>query len=437
MLGMRVLKNVAIYLLLGLLCLGILSVGTPVYGWLQRTIHRDFHWTYNWIEWRWSLDIPVDYYIAYAVVPLGERLREGQRLWGTLVTTDDQYLKGLAGALKSLASQEGYGYYDTANFILAFVQSLPYIPDDVSTPYDEFPKFPLETLIEGGGDCEDTSILYATLLKIVGYDVILVSPPGHMMVGVAEYRDQPLAGGWYVEFNGIRYYLAETTGEGWRIGDAPEEFRGVTVKVAVITGEQLRPKPVDIPKLIEEHKVLQQKYDQIYQSYQNLSNKYRDVEEKYGTLNEEYNSLKDRYNELQSSYQTLSSKYEHLSSLYNELQTSYQNLSSEHESLKSSFEQLSTRYSQLQTNYSSLRMEYDRISSQFQELGEKYQSLKGQYDDLNMRYQKLSLDLSSTTFALNVYRLLFFVMVIIALIMIVALMRSGRRSKYHGSSQMS
>lgn len=54
-----------------------------------------------------------------------------------------------------------------------------------------------------------------------------------------------------------------------------------------------------------------------------------------------------------------------------------------------------------------------------------------------MRYQKLSLDLSSTMFALNVYRLLFFVMVITALIVIVALMRSSRRSKYHGSSQMS
>uniref|UniRef100_A0A7C2FDK6 Transglutaminase-like domain-containing protein n=1 Tax=Thermosphaera aggregans TaxID=54254 RepID=A0A7C2FDK6_9CREN len=415
----------------------ILSAGTPVYGWLQRTIHRDFHWTYNWLEWTWSLDIPVDYYIAYAVIPLGERLREGRRLWGTLVTTDDQYLKGLANTLKKLASQEGYGYYDTANFILAFVQSLPYVPDDVSTPYDEFPKFPLETLIEGGGDCEDTSILYATLLKIIGYDVILVSPPGHMMVGVAEYHDQPLTGGWYVEFNGIRYYLAETTGEGWRVGEAPEEFRGITVKVAAITGEQLRPKPVDIPKLMEEHKILQQKYDQLYQSYQDLSNKYREIEEKYGMLNEEYASLKDGYDELQNSYQTLSSKYEQLSSLYNELQASYQKLSSEHESLKSSFDQLSTRYSQLQTNYSSLRVEHDRISSQLQELNERYQLLRGQYDDLNMRYQKISLDLSTTAFALNVYRLLFFVTIIIALIMVTIFMRAVRRPKHHDFHQRS
>ncbi|MCL7384581.1 MAG: hypothetical protein LZ174_09870 [Thaumarchaeota archaeon] len=427
MLRIRLLKNTAICLLLVLLCLEILYVGTPVYGWLQRTIHRDFHWTYNWTEWMWSLDIPVDYYIAYAVIPLGERLREGQRLWGTLVTTDDQYLKSLANVLKSTASQQGYGYYDMANFILAFVQGLPYIPDKVSTPYDEFPKFPLETLIEGGGDCEDTSILYATLLKIIGYNVVLVSPPGHMMVGVAEYHDYPLAGGWYVEFNGVRYYLAETTGEGWRIGEAPEEFRGVTVQVVMITGEQLRPRPVDIPKLIEEHKVLQQKYDELYQSYQDLSNKYRNIEEEYKTLNNEYTSLKNSYNELQNSYQTLSSKYEYLTSSYNELQASYQRLSSEHESLKSSFNQLSAWYSQLQTNYTSLRVEYNRINNQFQELNEKHQLLKGQYDDLNMKYQKLTLDLSTTTFMLNIYRLLFFIMITITVIVIAVFIISRRK----------
>lgn len=45
-----------------------------------------------------------------------------------------------------------------------------------STEIEETPKYPLETLLSGGGDCEDTSILMASLLKAVprNWDVELV-----------------------------------------------------------------------------------------------------------------------------------------------------------------------------------------------------------------------------------------------------------------------
>ena len=118
------------------------------------------------------------------MVPLSDRMQKAGRSWEALVTVKDPYLQKIAKDLRSMARSEGYDTYDTANLVLAFVQSLPYVPDDVSTPYDEFPKFPLETIVEGGGDCEDTSILYATLMKILGYDVALVAYPGHMMVAV-------------------------------------------------------------------------------------------------------------------------------------------------------------------------------------------------------------------------------------------------------------
>jgi prefoldin subunit 5 len=400
-------KNIAVYLFMALLCVQTLSIVTPVYGWLQRTIHRDFHWTYGWLDYRWSLDIPVDYYIAYAVIPLSERLREGGRLYGTFVTTDDPYLRGIANALKSAADRDGYGYYDTANFILAFVQSLPYIPDDVSTPYDEFPKFPLETLIEGGGDCEDTSLLYATLLKIIGYNVILISPPGHMMVGVAEYGGPPPTNAWYVEINGVKYYLAETTGEGWRVGDAPDIARGVTVYLVMITGEQLRPHPVDIPKLIEENKVLQRKYDELYQNYQDLSEEYNEIKQAYKTLSIDYASLKNSYDYLQSSYQALSSEYA---------------------ALESSFNLLQIQHSRLQANYTSLHTEYNRINNLLQELDTKYQLLRGQYDELTQRHQKVLSELSTTTLMLNIYRFAFF-SVIVIIIAITILMIFGKRAK--------
>ena len=68
MLKLGLLKTTVI-LFVVLLFVQTLSIVSPVYGWLQRTIHRDFHWTYDWINYEWSLDIPVDEYIAYAVIP--------------------------------------------------------------------------------------------------------------------------------------------------------------------------------------------------------------------------------------------------------------------------------------------------------------------------------------------------------------------------------
>ena len=53
------------------------------------------------------------------------------------------------------------------NFVLSFVQAIPWT-DDNTTGYDEFYKYATETLAEGKGDCEDTSILFAAILRGIG-----------------------------------------------------------------------------------------------------------------------------------------------------------------------------------------------------------------------------------------------------------------------------
>ena len=50
----------------------------------------------------------------------------------------------------------------------------------------EYPKFPVETLYEGSGDCEDIAILGASLLSIHGYNVSLVKNNGHMVIKVED-----------------------------------------------------------------------------------------------------------------------------------------------------------------------------------------------------------------------------------------------------------
>jgi hypothetical protein len=115
------------------------------------------------------------------------------------------------------------------DFLIDFVQNLPYVPDDVSTGYDDYTKHMVETLVEGGGDCEDTAVMLASLLQSASfeYDTVLLLFPGHMAVGV--YGDD--LPGTYYEYDSRRYYYVETTGRGWDVGDVPDQYDTSSVSV--------------------------------------------------------------------------------------------------------------------------------------------------------------------------------------------------------------
>ncbi|WP_435361082.1 hypothetical protein [Haloarchaeobius sp. DFWS5] len=132
----------------------------------------------------------------------------------------------IATVLARTARRHGFiDRRDQVEFLVDFVQHLPYVPDDLSKGFDDYTKYSLETLVECGGDCEDSSILLASVLQSppFGYDAVLVQPPGHMAVGVYAADDSP---GYYWERDGRRYFYVETTGVGWGIGDLPELYRG-------------------------------------------------------------------------------------------------------------------------------------------------------------------------------------------------------------------
>ncbi len=136
----------------------------------------------------------------------------------------------LARALETLAARNGFaGKRARTNFVVDFVQSMPYTDDDVTSGFDEYPRFPTETLVEGGGDCEDTSILLVSMLEAApfGYDAVMIGPPGHMGVGI---HGEDLSGAYW-EHGGRRYYYVETTGSGWRIGDLPDPYRGTEARI--------------------------------------------------------------------------------------------------------------------------------------------------------------------------------------------------------------
>lgn len=135
---------------------------------------------------------------------------------------DHQFLNGFGKALLLEAHSRQLNDWEQLQFIVSFVQSLEYVRES-----NEYPKYPIETLADKGGDCEDTAILLAALLHRMGYDALLINPPGHMAVALACKNCEGPA----YERNGRRYYYIETTGSGFAIGEVPKVYRGTRDKL--------------------------------------------------------------------------------------------------------------------------------------------------------------------------------------------------------------
>lgn len=212
----------------------LLTLEFPIQTTAQTEYYEEhFEWTYDDADWTWNLSIRKSLYDSYKLAPVSTRNKDGPAGWSFLTTTNDTYLQQVAEKLQEAASEEGYEPYDEVSLVLAFVQSLPYTKDSVTSRYDEYPRFPLETLADNGGDCEDTAILFATIVRIMGYGAVYISLPDHYAVGVLG-EDLP---GYYWTYEEERYYYCETTGDGWKIGDLPTEYEDVEAYVYEITEE--------------------------------------------------------------------------------------------------------------------------------------------------------------------------------------------------------
>jgi len=191
-------------------------------------IETDYSWKYGNGTWNYRLNIPKSAYDYYKTI---DRSKINSYSYYVKDTSDDEYLAGLTNKFKEAAEKENYSDMDTVNNIITFVQSLEYVSDKIGTGYDEYPKFPLETLADQGGDCEDSAILLASLLRELGYGTVLIQLPDHMAVGVRGNESVP---GVYYEVDGIRYYYVETTSTGWKIGDVPDSLEGKPAQILTL-----------------------------------------------------------------------------------------------------------------------------------------------------------------------------------------------------------
>jgi hypothetical protein len=185
---------------------------------------KTYYWSYDGDEYSMQLSLSAkDYYqLKYSQVDRWPSTYDDARVF---VTVDDPAVTEAASQLDGLAVSLGLTPLEEANFLLSFVQSIDYSFDNVSAGANEYWRFPLETLYDQTGDCEDTSILYASIMEATGYDAILLLLPGHMAVGLS----CPGADGGHYHFESVDYFYCETTGSGWVVGEVPPEMRQVEV----------------------------------------------------------------------------------------------------------------------------------------------------------------------------------------------------------------
>lgn len=124
--------------------------------------------------------------------------------------------------------------YDKVNLAMTFVQSFPYEYDNDSKGEDEYVRYPIETLVDGGGDCEDKVALLGALLYEMGIDYVLLSLPEHLALAV---RCDGVVAERYISYRNKKYYYVETTMEGWKIGQVPPDYALTEVEVYPIAAE--------------------------------------------------------------------------------------------------------------------------------------------------------------------------------------------------------
>ena len=208
-------------------------VSTPLEPNIDSTelISKEYKFEYDNFEWTWDIQIPKSLYDYYKALP-----RSQTQNYSVYVTHPlaDEYIQALSEKISQAASDNNYDSFQTISLAAAFVQSLPYTSDLVSTGYDEYPRYPIETLVDNGGDCEDTAILAADLIRHLGYDAVLIifsgtpQSPGHCAVGVK--GDDSINGSYY-NYNNNKYYYLETTGSGWELGEMPDDYQGVKANI--------------------------------------------------------------------------------------------------------------------------------------------------------------------------------------------------------------
>lgn len=205
-------------------------------AYVDGAVSRTFSWTYDGEEYEMTLEFDYsDVVYAKGLYTPQERTPDRPdhvrtRTFVTYSYEDERmapYMGELVGKLIELYRQnhsevDEYGYLD---FLVRFTQEIRYQADDEYTGHNDYWKFPLETLFDSGGDCEDTSVLFVAIAHQsrdalgFGTRVAIVLMPQHACAGVM------IGGSGDYDVNPDGFIYGETTATGYDLGDIPGKVR--------------------------------------------------------------------------------------------------------------------------------------------------------------------------------------------------------------------
>lgn len=195
-------------------------------------LKEEYHLTYNWWYKKkgYTINQFIDeetylYYLDSDVNRAPQSSFDSSSAMKNFVTSNEEVIKDISNKLKKISDEENFSDLEEVNFILKFVQIIDYAYDNKTKGCVEYWKFPVETLVEKQGDCEDTSVLYAAILDALGYDTVLLyyswveddKIVGHISVGL---NLESAKGNYVKDRNGVKYYYCETTNK-FDVGKIP------------------------------------------------------------------------------------------------------------------------------------------------------------------------------------------------------------------------
>ena len=209
----------------------------------EKFYNISYSWKFNKKNWDLSVSIPINSYKNYKeskISRIPQNNFNSEKAMSDFVTSNDKTINDIANKLYTFAEDENFDKLSTANFVLRFVQeNIDYKLDNETKSCAEYWQFPVETLVELEGDCEDTSVLYAAIMKNLGYDVALIfyswdedgEQYGHLSAGIHLAGDH---GDYVLGKNNKKYYYCETTAISFSLGQIPSEIKYDPIMVVTI-----------------------------------------------------------------------------------------------------------------------------------------------------------------------------------------------------------
>jgi len=196
---------------------------------IGRKVSKTLNWNHKGETYNVEAYLPIDVSDYYEKKTRPDHTFD-DTYYTPFIQANDIGIKRLIVELKAVIdSTNKWDYYDEVMFVVGLTRQMRYAESTIAG-FDLSTKYPMQTIISGTGDCEDTSILAAALLKKLGYDVKLVrldieGSVAH--IGIAVWAEGVNGISWMK--NGRSFYYIETTTPNYKFGELPIEWRdGIT-----------------------------------------------------------------------------------------------------------------------------------------------------------------------------------------------------------------